>query len=100
MNEMRLEVPMRDGIYIAPGTKILLNRFENVVWLVGFGWYSVNGNRSICGWYLFMEENPNIIKSIQLPDIYDIYLIQDNTSVDDPEIIETITETSKGENIL
>ena len=40
-----------------------------------------------------MEENHNIIKSIQMPDIYDIYLIKDNTSIDDPEIIEDDTES-------
>ena len=70
---------MREGVFISPGTRILLNRFQNVVWVVDFGWYSVNGNRPICGWYLYMEENHNIIKSIQMPDIYDIYLIKDST---------------------
>lgn len=93
MNEMKLEVPMREGVFISPGTRILLNRFQNVVWVVDFGWYSVNGNRPICGWYLYMEDNHNIIKSIQMPDIYDIYLIKDNTSIDDPEIIEDNTES-------
>ena len=99
-NTMKLEIPMRDGVFISPGTRVLLNRFENVVWIVGFGWYSVNGNRPICGWYLCMEANNNIIKSIQMPDIYDIYLIQDNTNVDDPELIsdeESSTDDMKGE---
>lgn len=85
---------MREGVFISPGTRILLNRFQNVVWVVDFGWYSVNGNRPICGWYLYMEENHNIIKSIQMPDIYDIYLIKDNTSIDDPEIIEDDIESN------
>ena len=99
MNEMKLEIPMRDGIFISPGTRILLNRFENVVWVVEFGWYSVNGNRPVCGWYLYMEENKNILKSIQMPDIYDIYLIQDNTNVDEPEVLtdDSSTDNMKGE---
>lgn len=88
MNEMKLEIPMRDGIYISPGTKILLNRFESIVWIVAFGWYSVNGNRPICGWYLYMKDDSSVIKSIQMPDIYDIYVIQDNTNVIEPVLLE------------
>lgn len=98
MNEMKLEIPMRDGVYISPGTRVLLNRFEDVVWVVGFGWYSVNGNRPVCGWYLFREDDNKVVKAIQMPDIYDIYLIKDNTNVEDPEIIEESSdEATEGE---
>lgn len=95
---MKLEIPMREGVYISPGTRILLNRFASIVWVVAFGWYEVNGNRPICGWYLYQESRPEMIRSIQKPDLYDIFLIKDNTSVDDPVIIEDgADDEEKGE---
>lgn len=59
---------------LRPGYKIKLGRFENSVWLVGFGWYSNGGNRPCCGWYLTSEYD-RITKPLQITDLDDVYLV-------------------------
>lgn len=59
---------------LRPGYRIKLGRFENSVWLVGFGWYSNCGNRPCCGWYLTSEYD-KITKPLQLSDLDDVYLV-------------------------
>jgi len=74
MGEMMLALP--DGVtFIHPDDVILLSRFSSIKWVVGFGWFSYEGNRKICGWYLTQLDKPEIIKPIQETDLYDIYLV-------------------------
>lgn len=61
---------------IYPGNIIILGRFSSIKWKVGFGWFSYEGNRQICGWYLSQVDNRNIIKPIQETDLYDIYVVE------------------------
>lgn len=75
VNDMVLEVPRLD-MTIRPGNRVRLGRFDHNVWIVGFGWYSFGGNRPICGWYLTLESNPKTVKSLQLPDLDDIYMVE------------------------
>ena len=72
---MRLYVPNGD-FYLEPGNRIKLERFEIVCWEVCFGWYSWGGNRPVCGWYLVNLPKKDIVKPIQLPDLDDIYLVE------------------------
>ena len=73
MAEMKLFVP-NANIYIVPGNRIQLGRFDAQVWIVKFGWYSFGGNRSVCGWYLQSESDNNLKPLFQI-DLDDIYLI-------------------------
>lgn len=77
MNEstMRLYVPVND-MYIQPGNRVKLGRFDGDCWEVAFGWYSWGGNRPVCGWYLTKLPEKDIVKPLQLPDLSDIYLIE------------------------
>lgn len=61
---------------IKPGNIILLQRFDVDRWKVDFGWYSYEGNRKVCGWYLTKESDPNVVKPILETDLYDIYIIE------------------------
>ena len=61
---------------ITAGCHLKLGRFETDTWLAQHGWYSCNGNRPVCGWYLVNIENPAIVKPLQKPDLDDIYLIE------------------------
>lgn len=62
------------NITIKPGQIVKLGRFEDQSWEVGYGWYSCNGNRPICGWYL-TNVLTREVKSLQYPDTFDIYII-------------------------
>ena len=64
------------GICLHPGNRVRLGRFEHDSWLVSYGWYAWGGNRPVCGWYL-TRCSDNQIKPLQLPDLDDIYLIED-----------------------
>lgn len=63
-------------VCIYPGNVVVLGRFSSIKWKVGFGWFSYEGNRKICGWYLTQLEDPNKIKPIQETDLYDIYTLE------------------------
>ena len=68
-----LRIPGTNQV-IRPGYKIKLGRFENTVWIVGFGWYSNGGNRPCCGWYLTSEYD-RVTKPLHMTDLDDVYLV-------------------------
>ena len=70
---MKLHVPLMNT-YIEPGCKIRLGRFDHCLWTVQHGWYTVGGNRPVCGWYLTSCDNA--VRPIQLTDLDDIYIIE------------------------
>lgn len=70
---MRLDVPILDT-YLEPGYKIKLGRFDCCKWTVLYGWYTVRGNRPVCGWYL--KSDGEIVRPLQLTDLEDIYIIE------------------------
>lgn len=72
-NNKELRIPGTNQV-LRPGYKIKLGRFENTVWIVGFGWYSNGGNRPCCGWYLTSEFD-RITKPLQMTDLDDVYLV-------------------------
>lgn len=84
-----LQIPNTDKI-LKPGYQVRLGRFNDTLWTVGFGWYAVNGNRPICGWYL--SSPSGVVKSLQSTDLSDIYVIQ----VYCPPVVED-TETEEEE---
>ena len=64
-------------VEIYPGNIVILNRFSSIRWKVEFGWFSYEGNRKICGWYLKQIDNPKIIKPVQETDLDDIYVVEE-----------------------
>ena len=71
----KLTIP-EHHLTLYPGTRVRLSRFDSVVWVVSFGWYTWGGNRPVCGWYLTQFEEPDIVKPLQLPDLDDIYFVE------------------------
>lgn len=71
----KLSLP-NSKIILCPGNIVVLGRFSSIRWIVGFGWFSYEGNRKICGWYLSQVDNPEVVKPIQESDIYDIYILE------------------------
>lgn len=63
-------------LYIYPNNVVILQRFSTVRWRVHFGWFSYEGNRKICGWYLQRIDHPHDIKPIQESDLSDIYVVE------------------------
>lgn len=63
-------------LHLRPGCKLKLGRFESATWQLQFGWYIWGGNRPTCGWYLLLVADPKVIKPLQLPDLQDIYLVE------------------------
>ena len=74
VNDIELKIPGTEEV-LKPGYKVKLGRFTELVWTVGFGWYSYGGNRPICGWYLTTDWPTTMTKSLQYPDLTDIYII-------------------------
>lgn len=70
-----LELPNK-SLYIYPGNIITLGRFETEKWRVCFGWFSYDGNRKICGWYLQNLMNPCKFKPIQETDLFDVFVVE------------------------
>lgn len=70
-----LKIPNSD-ICIYPGNIVILGRFSTLPWKVNYGWFSYEGNRKICGWYLTELKHPHTVKPIQESDLYDIYTIE------------------------
>lgn len=75
MNDLSLEIPELE-LVLVPGCKVRLGRFETTIWTVSYGWYSWGGNRPQCGWFLVDSLQPRIVKPLQLPDLDDIYLVE------------------------
>lgn len=61
---------------IKPGNIVQLGRFSTQKWVVRYGWFSFEGNRSMCMWYLENLKDSTIQKPLQNTDLYDIYLIE------------------------
>lgn len=64
------------NIILFPGTLVKLGRFDSIVWAVGYGWYSWGGNRPVCGWYLTKQDDPEVLKPLQMTDLDDIYCVK------------------------
>lgn len=60
---------------IRPNDKVKLGRFDQDIWVVGYGWYTWGGNRPVCGWYLSSDITGQI-KPLQMTDLDDIYIIE------------------------
>lgn len=73
-DDIKLEIPGTEHIYLHPGSKIRIGRFSGDMWCVNFGWYSYGGNREVCGWYL-RSCSTDKIRPLQKPDLTDIYMI-------------------------
>lgn len=72
-SDMSLQIP-ETCMYLHPGDKVKLHRFDSILWIVSYGWFTFDGNRGICGWYLTNFETGKI-KPIMKTDLRDIYLI-------------------------
>lgn len=83
-----LRIPGTD-MCIRPGYHVRLGRFDAVIWVVGFGWYSNGGNRPCCGWYLTTLDR-NVTKPLQLPDLADIYIVEQGCTCDDDRPVAEI----------
>ena len=73
-NINKLQMPNEDYLY--PGNIISIGRYSATKWKLNFGWFTFDGNRKICGWFLVNQTDTSIIKPLQYPDLYDIYLIE------------------------
>lgn len=66
-----------NSLRIFPGDVVVLGRFSTERWKVCYGWFSYDGNRSICGWYLkSLNRKKCTYKPIQNTDMYDIYTVE------------------------
>lgn len=70
-----LQIPDKN-LFLTPGCKVKLGRFSTERWVVGYGWYTWGGNRPVCGWFVVDASNSEVVKPLQLPDMYDIYIIE------------------------
>jgi hypothetical protein len=61
---------------LMPGHIVKLGRFDDISWVVNYGWYSCDDNRSVCGWYLVSKTPKPQIKPIHITDLDDIYIIE------------------------
>lgn len=73
-SDVVLEIP-GTNLYLRPGCKVKLGRFQSEIWIVNFGWFSFGGNRPFCGWHL-TKDNGLTVKPLQLPDLDDIYMLE------------------------
>lgn len=72
----KIKLPVKSlGIELQPGYKIKLGRFRTAEWVVQYGWYSIGGDRPVCGWYLEDALTAGHIKALHLCDLDDIYVI-------------------------
>lgn len=77
---MYLEIP-NSTCQIPENSVVRLSRFNSEEWRLLHGWYTWGGNRPFCGWYVVSLTDPNRVKPIQLPDLYDIYMISSEPEV-------------------
>ena len=64
------------GDKLVPGVRLRLRRFDTITWVVNYGWYSCDGNREVCGWYLIDEHDCHKIKPLSKPDVFDIIVLE------------------------
>jgi len=78
MDNIQITYVANDGSTrsLHPGAHIKLGRFESDEWVLGFGWYSWGGNRPFCGWYMVDTTDPSNVRPLQLPDLDDIYYVE------------------------
>lgn len=72
---MKLVAP-ETNVTLFPGVRVKLSRFDSVVWVVSFGWYTCNGNRPVCGWYLTSVGPVSQVKPLHKTDLDDIYIVE------------------------
>ena len=61
---------------VYPGNVIVFHRFDTQRWVVDYGWFAFGGNRKICGWYCYQQQDKTKVKPIEDIDLYDIYIVQ------------------------
>lgn len=84
----------RDFIYvkdldlpISVGDEIYLDNQTHDVWRVCHGWYSVDGNPHICGWYL--ESVPaGRIRSLYLKDLQHLTVRTSRITIVPPDLVK------------
>jgi hypothetical protein len=74
MDNIKLPIPAL-GIELEVGNRIKLGRFCTAQWIVQYGWYSIGGDRPVCGWYLTDALTAGNIKPLHLTDLDDINII-------------------------
>ena len=74
MIELYIKNP-ETGETLYPETLLKLNRFDNITWILKYGWYPFDPNHLTCGWYLMNKDDHKIIRPLQMNDFDDIYLI-------------------------
>lgn len=84
--------------YVSPGDRIKIGRFEADTWIVKYGWYTCEGNRPLCGWYVINCEDPNVIKPLSKIDLLDTYLIEhvginDDNCINCPQLPNMFIDT-------
>lgn len=65
-----------NGITLWDGCTIKLHRFDNVYWVVHYGWYNFDGSRRLFGWFMINKDNLEETRPLCYNDFYDIYLVQ------------------------
>lgn len=68
------------------GDEIYLDNQSQQRWVVRYGWYEVDGNPAICGWYL--ESVPiGRIRSLYLKDLHHLTMVTPRTGYRLPDVI-------------
>lgn len=84
----------RDFVYVkdldlplSVGDEIYLDNQSHDVWKVCHGWYAVDGNPAICGWYL--ESVPaGRVRSLYLKDLQHLTIKTSQITIVPPELIK------------
>lgn len=84
----------RDFVYVkdldlplSVGDEIYLDNQSHDVWKVRHGWYSVDGNPAICGWYL--ESVPaGRVRSLYLKDLQYLTIKTSQITITPPELVK------------
>lgn len=72
-------IPVTDlGVSLSLGDVIYLDRSSLEKWIVRQGWYQVDGNPAIYGWYL-ESSPPGKIRSLYLKDLDSLTMVQSHT---------------------
>ena len=70
-----LKLP-ESNLCLYPGNTVLFGRFTAQRWVVQYGWFAFGGNRKICGWYCYKEQDRRQVKPISDIDLFDVYLVE------------------------
>lgn len=84
----------RDFIHVADlnqplyvGDEIYLDNQSRQKWVVHYGWYEVDGNLPICGWYL-QSIPTGRVRSLYLKDLDNLTLVTPRVSFSTPDLVE------------